>query len=101
MLWKPKFIKVLIKIPQLYPNLCQLNPFHTLTDAEMISSIRTSATGLWAGRSEFDFRQKLGIFLYATASKPALGPTQPPIQWILGVPYPGSKAAGALPLTSI
>jgi hypothetical protein len=39
----------------------------------------------------------LGIFLYTTASRPALGPTQPPIQWIpgalsLGVKRPGREA---------
>jgi len=25
-----------------------------------------------------------GMFLFTTASRPALGPTQPPIQWIRG-----------------
>jgi len=37
-------------------------------------------------------------FLFTTASRTALGPTQPPIQWV-----PGGKAAGAWswPLTSI
>jgi len=38
------------------------------------------------------------IFLFATASRPALGPTQPPIQWVLGalslgVKRPERKAA--------
>jgi hypothetical protein len=45
---------------------------------------------------EFKSRQGLGIFLLTTASRPALGPTQPPIQWVptlsLRVKRPGSKA---------
>jgi len=36
----------------------------------------------------------LGIFLFTTASKPALGPIQVPIQWVSGA-FTGSKAAGA------
>jgi hypothetical protein len=32
----------------------------------------------------FDFPQRLGIFLFTTASKTALGPTQPPIQGVRG-----------------
>jgi hypothetical protein len=38
-----------------------------------------------AARSGFDSRQGLGIFLFATASRPAVRPTQPPIQWVPGV----------------
>jgi len=33
----------------------------------------------------------LGISLFTTASRPALGPTQPPIQWILETISPGVK----------
>jgi hypothetical protein len=45
----------------------------------------------------FDPRRGLGIFLFTTASKTALGPTQPPIQWVpgalsLGVKRPGREA---------
>jgi hypothetical protein len=30
----------------------------------------------------FESRQELGIFLFTTASRPVLEPTQPPIQWV-------------------
>jgi hypothetical protein len=33
-----------------------------------------------------------GIFFFATASGPALGSTQPPIQWVLGVKQPKHEA---------
>jgi hypothetical protein len=32
------------------------------------------------------------IFLLAPASRPALGSTQPPIQWVPGGHFPGGKA---------
>jgi hypothetical protein len=44
----------------------------------------------------FDSWQEHEIFLFSTASRPVLGPTQPPIQWVLGalslgVKWPGVK----------
>jgi hypothetical protein len=42
----------------------------------------------------FDFRQGQEIFLLSTASRPALGPTQPPIQSVPGVLSPGVKRPG-------
>jgi hypothetical protein len=42
------------------------------------------------GRGSIPSRVK-GIFLYYTASRLALGPIQPPIQWISGVLSPGVK----------
>jgi hypothetical protein len=45
----------------------------------------------------FDSQWGLGIFLFNTVSTMALGPTQPPIQWVpgalsLGVKQPGHEA---------
>jgi hypothetical protein len=60
------------------------------------SFVHISDTALGYGLDDrgFDSWQRLGIFLFTTASRPALGPTQPPIQWVQGA-FPGSKAAGA------
>jgi hypothetical protein len=42
----------------------------------------------------FGPRQGLGIFLSATASRPALGPIQPPIQLVPGIVSPRAKRSG-------
>jgi hypothetical protein len=34
-------------------------------------------------------------FLFSTSSRPALGSTQPPIQWVPAGSFPGGKVAGA------
>jgi hypothetical protein len=43
------------------------------------------------GVLEFDSRWGLGIFLFTTASRTAMGPTQPPIQCVTGNPSLGVK----------
>jgi hypothetical protein len=47
--------------------------------------------GLRAGRPELYSPQAQEIFLYFTASRPALGPTQPPIQWVSGPLSPRAR----------
>jgi hypothetical protein len=59
--------------------------------------IATRLTGWTIGVLVFDSRRGLGIFLFTTASRTALGPIQPPIQWIpgalsLGIKWPWREA---------
>jgi hypothetical protein len=42
----------------------------------------------------FDSRQRLGIFLFTTASRTALGSMRPPIQWVPGALSLGVKRLG-------
>jgi hypothetical protein len=43
----------------------------------------------------FESREGLGIFLFTIASRPALEPTQPPIQWLAGALSLGVKRLGS------
>jgi hypothetical protein len=42
-------------------------------------------------RPGFDSQQGQGFFQFITTSRPALGSTQPPIQWVPGALSPGVK----------
>jgi hypothetical protein len=61
---------------------------------------RDSAFGITAGYGLDD--REVGVrvpvggknFQFSISSKPALGPTQPPIQWVLGNLSPGVKRPG-------
>jgi hypothetical protein len=48
--------------------------------------------GRLRGRSSSPGRVK--NFLFSTSSRPAVGPTQPPIQWVRGALSPGVKRPG-------
>jgi hypothetical protein len=52
------------------------------------------ALGYWLDDRGFDSRRGLGIFLFATAFRTALRPTQHPIQWVPGVFTPVVKRPG-------
>jgi hypothetical protein len=53
-----------------------------------------------AGRSGFDPRQGQRIFPLSSVSRPALGPTQPPVQWVPGVHSLGVKRSRGVMLTT-
>jgi hypothetical protein len=64
------------------------------------------ALGYGPDDGEFKSQQGLGIFLLTTASGPALGHTQPPIQWVpaalsLGIKRPGSEADHSPSITEV
>jgi hypothetical protein len=70
----------------------------------MLLTSRDGSIALGFGLDDrvFESRQGLGIFLFTTASRPTLGPTQPPIQWVpgtlsLGVKRPGREADHSTP----
>jgi hypothetical protein len=52
------------------------------------------ATGWTIAILGFDSRRGVGIFLFTTASRTALGSTQPPIQWVTGALSLGVKRTG-------
>jgi hypothetical protein len=58
--------------------------------------VRSLSFSVWlfnlsTGRLGFDPRQSQRIFPLTSVSRPALGPTQPPVQWVPGGPFPGYK----------
>jgi hypothetical protein len=52
------------------------------------------------GRTGFDPRRGQRIFPLSSVSRPALGPTQPPVQWVPGVLSPGVKCGRGVTLTT-
>jgi hypothetical protein len=57
--------------------------------------LRLTALGYGLDDRRFKSWPGLGIFLFTTAYRPALGTTQLPIQWVPRGSFPGGKAAGA------
>jgi hypothetical protein len=52
------------------------------------------------GRSRFDSRQRQRFFPLASVSRPALRPTQPPVQMVPGVLSPAVKRGRGVTLTT-
>jgi hypothetical protein len=54
-----------------------------------LTQLHTRNTGV-----QFPAVAMMGFFLFATASRPVLGPTHSPIQWVPGALSPGVKRPG-------
>jgi hypothetical protein len=82
--------------------LCSRNISALMTELISRGFLRCeSVYGVWTtGRSGFDPRQGQRIFPLASVFRPALGPTQPPVQWVPGVLSPGVKCGRGVTLTT-
>jgi hypothetical protein len=69
---------------------------YTLTTSMKTEPGQFNGTSLGYGLDDrgFESHQGLGIFLFTTASRPALGLTQSPIEWVPGVVSLGVKRSG-------
>jgi hypothetical protein len=77
------------------PNTKQnANRYIALEGAFERKYLRQYSDELRTGRPGFDFRQRQQIFLFSTASRPVLGTTHSPLQWVLGFLSPGVKRPG-------
>jgi hypothetical protein len=77
----------------LYDLVCQLG-------SRVSSGSIVSDYGLDDRAIGFDPRQGQRIFSLASVSIPALGPTQPPVQWVPGVLSPEVKRGRGVMLTT-
>jgi hypothetical protein len=68
--------------------------------SQVAQSVQCLATDWTTGRSGIDLRQRQRIFPLASVSRPALGPTQPPVQWVPVVLSPGLDADHSTPLSA-
>jgi hypothetical protein len=80
-----------------FSNMTQISNYCTATTFGSHGIAQWYSAGLRSGCRGFESRQGLGIFLFNTASRMALKPTQPPIQWVpdslyLWVERPGREA---------
>jgi hypothetical protein len=113
LLWNTRVNYRVHKTPPVVPILSQMHPAQTFPSyltSILILSFHKQDPGELNGIAQeyglddrgFESRQGLGVFLFTTLSRPAPGPTQPPIQWwpvalSLGVKRPGREADHSLP----
>jgi hypothetical protein len=103
-LTKQDYIKMLLKLTSVCEEFCtplclrsHLHSYPRCKRSITAQSVEHWAMGWTIRVLGFDSWWGLGIFLFITISRMALGPTQPPIQWVsgalsLGVKRPGREA---------
>jgi hypothetical protein len=82
-------------------NVCNyLQVYTSLQPKRTTSPYSTAREHNIFGRSRFDPRLGQRIFSLASVSRPALGPTQPPVQWVPGILSSGVKSGRGVTLTT-
>jgi hypothetical protein len=72
----------------------------SVTGAGIAQSVQCLATDWTTGLSRFYLQQTQRIFPLISVSRPALGPTQPPVQWVPWVLSLGTKRGRVVALTT-
>jgi hypothetical protein len=78
------------------------SPYPVRLSHLIFSSVGLSQYNVWlrTGRLGFDPRQRQSIFPVTSASRPDLGPTPPPIQWVPGALSRGVECGRGVMLTT-
>jgi hypothetical protein len=74
--------------------------YHKIHGAGVAQAVYCLTMDWTTGRSRFDPWQGQTIFPLPSVSRPTLGPTQPPVQWIPGILSPGVKRGRGVMLTT-
>jgi hypothetical protein len=61
---------------------CDVTSYNSVRYNNVESGNQSSSVSVGAGRPVFGCRQEKGFFLFAMASRLAVGSTTPPIQWV-------------------
>jgi hypothetical protein len=89
-----------VTITDVCPSILYLLPCASLCSQMYVPQLSPNSDWLQVGRPGFDPRQRQRIFPLISASRPALGPTQPPVQWVLGALPPGVQRCRGVMLTT-
>jgi hypothetical protein len=92
--------KLLPDYTVLQPRTQQSSEWNAIKFSNVPGQLSQFRVWLRIWQPEFYPRQGQRIFLQAFASRPALGPSQPPIQWVPGVLSLGVKRGRSVTLTT-
>jgi hypothetical protein len=83
-----------------YPRIwCSVIQYHVSEHRRNRGSSVSTVSGYWTtGKSRFDPWQRQEVFPLTPVSRPELGPTKPPVQWVPEVLFPGVNGGRGISL---